>query len=167
MLTRNCFRVFRKHTQFLIIFIITCSAGCSGNSERLRQTFAAQNETALTAEAENEISAASADGNGFHDSADEWFVFKKNGKYGYLNPNGEWMIQPKYETAFPFIEGIALVSLDGKKFLIDSRERSVPLPDGVTDVSTFKGGLAPVTIGGKTGFINRWGKLVTQPFIDF
>jgi len=35
---------------------------------------------------------------------------ERGGKCGYINTYGDWVIKPKYDTAFPFINGKAMVS---------------------------------------------------------
>lgn len=148
---------------------ISFAAGCSGNTENKANAVAEEsiaNSPSSTAEDISGPGSETIAGNAAPQD-EELFVFRKNGKDGFINLKGEWVIAPKYEVAYPFIEGLALVTLEGKPGLIDLKAQPVPLPEGVTQISTFKGGLAPVTINGKTGFINRLGKLVTQPFLDF
>jgi len=43
----------------------------------------------------------------------------ENGLYGYLNMNGETVIEPKYSEARPFVNGTALVAENGKQKYID------------------------------------------------
>lgn len=43
----------------------------------------------------------------------------KDGAYGYIDENGTLVIEPKYDMAYPFKNGKALVSLLGKWMLID------------------------------------------------
>lgn len=38
----------------------------------------------------------------------------QNGKYGFINTNGEMTISCKYDDASNFREGLAVVKLDGK-----------------------------------------------------
>lgn len=45
-----------------------------------------------------------------------------DGKCGYFNKKGEWVIKPKYKSATIFYQGIALVSdEDGKSYFIDTK----------------------------------------------
>ncbi len=44
-----------------------------------------------------------------------------NGKYGFLNKNKETIIQPKYDYASSFSNGLANVNLNGKLFYIDKK----------------------------------------------
>ncbi len=148
------------------IFITSGCTGDAGNGETFSEANPASSSSAPPAQYDN-TSAASAETASVDMQEENLFVFRKNGKSGFVNASGEWVIEPKFELAYPFMEGLALVQLDGKSGLIDRNGRQVPLPEDAIEVSTFKGGLAPVTIGGKTGFINRFGKLVTQPILDF
>ncbi len=160
-----------QHGFVMLIFIISLFTQCSGNPENSNQNqTASEKESSLQNEAGNSAVIDSAFSSIFSSSEkpdDELFAFKKGDKCGFINLRGEWMIQPKYDAAYSFIEGLALVTLDKKNILIGRTGQSIPLPEGVTDLSTFAGGLAPITIGGKTGFINREGKIVTAPFMDF
>lgn len=47
------------------------------------------------------------------------FIEPSFNKYGYINKKGKYVIEPKYELAYPFSEGLALVKLDGKYGFID------------------------------------------------
>ena len=51
----------------------------------------------------------------------EWkcYVKQKNGKYGYLDTNGEEIIPFIYDSAASFSDGLASVSKDGKRYFID------------------------------------------------
>ena len=51
-----------------------------------------------------------------------YFLVKTNdGKYGYVDKNGNWMIKPKFSMACEFIKGCALVKYKGKCGLIDEQ----------------------------------------------
>ncbi|MCQ5129692.1 WG repeat-containing protein [Butyricicoccus faecihominis] len=43
--------------------------------------------------------------------SDGWAAVKQNGKWGYINESGDMVIQPKYDWAGPFGEGVAVVGL--------------------------------------------------------
>lgn len=42
-----------------------------------------------------------------------------NGKYGYLNPEGQWQIRPQYAYADAFVSGAAVATLDSGSGVID------------------------------------------------
>jgi len=51
--------------------------------------------------------------------SDNLYPAEINGKWGYINGNGEVVINPVYEGAFEFSDGRALVQLNGKWGYID------------------------------------------------
>ncbi|WP_164851235.1 WG repeat-containing protein [Larkinella soli] len=44
---------------------------------------------------------------------------RKGTKWGFIDPKGEWKIEPIYEDVTPFHDGHAVVVLDGQQFSID------------------------------------------------
>ena len=44
-----------------------------------------------------------------------------NDKWGYVNTEGVEVIQPKYDRACDFYNGLAIVSLNSKKFYVDRK----------------------------------------------
>lgn len=105
-----------------------------------------------------------------------------NGKWGYINQNGKIVIEPEFEAARPFSEGLAIVYLDGAHGYIKSDGVFAIAPEYI-EVNPFSGGLAAVkpqkklfsfAIGkGNYTYINRLGKKVIegdfynpQPFSD-
>lgn len=67
---------------------------------------------------------------------------KKSGLYGYLNVSGHWEIEPKFQYAWPFDEGMAVVRLanSGKCILIDRGGRvALEFPEnfGVPSIKEF------------------------------
>ena len=97
---------------------------------------------------------------------EELNIARKNGKQGFVNSKGEWVIAPQFELCYPFVDGFALVSpLKDQYVLIDIEGKQLPIPAGYSP-STFAGGLAPVKKDGKTGFIDKTGKLVVPAIYD-
>ena len=91
--------------------------------------------------------------------ADNDLVPTKSGSvYGYKQFN-EWIVKPKYESAGPFIDGIARVSLFGKYGFINRSSETV-IPFKFDGARSFSEGLAAVMLNGKWGFINSSGKVV-------
>ncbi|MEO8649224.1 MAG: WG repeat-containing protein, partial [Acidobacteriota bacterium] len=84
------------------------------------------------------------------------------GKYGFINPKGDFVVQPQYDYALRFNEGLAAVELGDKYGFIDSKGQIV-IGFQFDDAKWFFEGLAAVRKEGKYGFIDRSGRLV----IDF
>lgn len=80
-------------------------------------------------------------------------LVKSNGKWGYIDPNGEWYIQPEYDKGQPFQNGVAFVKKSGKTGLIGSDKRVIiePLYDNIReDYNSFY-----LINGGKFGLLSR------------
>lgn len=76
---------------------------------------------------------------------DGLFRIRKNGKVGYANMNGEIVIKPQFDFAFPFKNGFAIVGFGGKDEIENEHK---------------------IRVGGKYGFINISGEYVIQPIYD-
>lgn len=84
---------------------------------------------------------------------------RSDGRWGFVNSDHCWKIQPLYNYAWPFSEGLALVSLGSKTGFIDkSGSMLITLP--FQGAGSFSEGLAWVESQGKTGFIDKTGRLV-------
>jgi serine/threonine protein kinase len=90
---------------------------------------------------------------------------EQNYKYGFTDNNGKWVIQPIYDDALEFNEGLARVSQNGKYGFINTDGKWViqPIYEYISD---FNEGLARVSQNGKYGFINTDGKWVIQPIYE-
>ena len=92
----------------------------------------------------------------------ELYLVVKNGRFGYIDRNGRVAIQPRYEWAFPFSEGLAQVLIGGKKnkkftAYIDKTGRLAIRPiDG--SGSKFSNGIARVLFGASYLYIDRRGR---------
>ncbi|MBE6688045.1 MAG: hypothetical protein E7588_02065 [Ruminococcaceae bacterium] len=69
------------------------------------------------------------------------FLLSKNGKYGYFNYLGEWICQPVYTYATPFIEGLGVIGYkDGSKGIVDENGEFV-VPMVFDEISRCSGGV--------------------------
>jgi hypothetical protein len=89
---------------------------------------------------------------------------KVNGKWGFIDPSGNWTIKPTFENAGKFSrQGLANVEADGKWGYIDKSGNWVIKPQ-FKRAYPFSEGLAVVEVGGwfsgKYGYVDRTGKLV-------
>ena len=83
---------------------------------------------------------------------------KDGGKWGYKRL-GNWVIEPRYESAGQFSEGLACVKLLGKWGYI-RKDGEMVIPFKYENALDFSEGLAPVMIMNKWGYINDNGDLV-------
>lgn len=102
-------------------------------------------------------------------------------KFGYADLDGNFIIEPKFDIAFPFSEGIALVKLNDEFMYIDTKGETIfklPVniyPTGIDDRANhrqygnkasadFHEGLAAVQDeSGDWGYINTRGEYVIMP----
>jgi serine/threonine protein kinase len=83
-------------------------------------------------------------------------------KYGFIDTEGNWVIQPTFDGVDDFKEGLAVASINGKYGCIDKKGNWViqPILDGVDD---FEEGIAIARINNKYGCIDTGGKWIVQP----
>ena len=92
-------------------------------------------------------------------------TYIKGGSWGYIDESGRIVVEPKYESASHFSNGLAAVKTDGKWGYIDPKGKVVIDPR-FSSCSSFSEGLAAVSLDdGRTsyGFIDKRGKFVLQP----
>ena len=124
------------------------------------------------------------------EQASELFLVQKNGTWGYINRLGLVVIQPQFDYATQFSDGLAFVSAGGKPGYVDPEGKLVielkidrltcpkPLPNLVCfpSTSSFAGGLAVIAVGGEIsgrhypdlhdaefGYIDKAGRIAIQP----
>ena len=95
----------------------------------------------------------------------DFLPFNKRGSWGFTNPSGEEMIEPKYSSVQLFSEGLALFELNDKVGFVTKRGIEV-VPAVYDDAEDFNNGLTVVFKDGKSGVINRSGKLVVPIIYD-
>ncbi len=101
-------------------------------------------------------------------------------KYGYIDETGKMVINPMFESAEDFSEGVAGVCIgngcyfsppsetpkeEGKWGYIDKTGAMV-IPPQFEYVALFHEGLAAVAVGNKWGYIDETGKFVINPQYD-
>lgn len=98
---------------------------------------------------------------------DEW-----DSSYGYLDIYGNFVMSPCFSLASQFAEDLAYVigkkGNDGsRKGYINKKGEYVIDLEGCQDCRAFSEGLAPASISGHYGLINRKGNWVVPPDYDF
>ena len=79
-----------------------------------------------------------------------------------IDKDGKSIIESKYEKAFGFGEGLALVKLDQRWGFIDKTGQTA-IDFKYEEAGEFGEGVAPVKINGKWGYIDKTGKFVIKP----
>jgi hypothetical protein len=93
----------------------------------------------------------------------ERFRFFRDGKFGYIDRNGNIVIPARFEDARDFSEGLATVQIGDKYGCIDSSGKVV-IPPKFDFIYEFKNGLSYILIDGMSnGKIDKTGKIVTAP----
>ncbi len=102
-------------------------------------------------------------------SAQVLLPVKINGQFGYINTAGRLVIEPQFDYAGEFAEGLAPV---GKKTGSDSRygyideKGVVKIPIQFQEVRPFSEGRAVVMFQGKYGFIDNSGTFIADAVFD-
>ncbi|WMI69459.1 WG repeat-containing protein [Mangrovimonas sp. YM274] len=96
----------------------------------------------------------------------EFTYAKKDDFVGFINNKGEWVVEPQFDKARAFLNGLAPVMLKNKWGYINTSGELV-IDYKFKDADVFsKDGLAPVKLKKRWGFIDKTGKLVIQDEYD-
>ncbi len=87
---------------------------------------------------------------------------RQNGAWGYATGSGTLAIAPRFERAYRFVEGRALVRRDGRYGFIDTSGTAV-IPPTYAAARPFSEGRAPVRPDSLWGFVDREGRMVIEP----
>jgi hypothetical protein len=85
------------------------------------------------------------------------------GKYGFIDRTGKFIIEPEYDFALSFEDGLAAVEKDGKYGFINTRGELI-IGHQFDEAHWFREGLASVQKDGKFGYIDKTGRLIV-PFV--
>jgi hypothetical protein len=88
-----------------------------------------------------------------------FFPFKNQGKYGFMDEEGQVLIDAEYEFVESFNEGLSLLIQDGKIGFIN-KAGDLIIPFDYDDGEPFDDGLAIVSIDDRYGMIDRTNKAV-------
>ncbi len=92
----------------------------------------------------------------------------ENGKYGYIDGDGNIVVEPKYERSENFNEGLAVVkfSEENDSWGYINRNGEVVIEPKFEWAAYFHEGLAAVQYKGKYGYIDKSGNFVIEPQFD-
>lgn len=109
----------------------------------------------------------------------DFLVIEKNDKYGYIDRTGKIIIEPQFDEAHSFQEGLAYVQMRGEKelkvYFIDKTGKIVINQPFFPEKTGFSEGLTLVYITyqeeygphNKYGYIDKTGKCVINPQFDW
>lgn len=100
------------------------------------------------------------------DERENMTIISRDGFFGYRNESTGKIIQPVYDEARPFGDGVAAVRIMKKWMLIDTEGVVVAKLDGFSDIGTFKNGMARAQKGKKQGFIDKTGEIIISLLYD-
>jgi len=102
--------------------------------------------------------------------AKQLYPFPKDGKWGYINSSGRTVIQPIYESASFFIDGLAKISQlnDRNEYLYGfiNKNGGTVIPPKFISVSDFKGGIARVKIKNQFSYLLKNGTIINKNKYD-
>ncbi|MBD3226356.1 MAG: hypothetical protein GF313_16625 [Caldithrix sp.] len=90
----------------------------------------------------------------------------QDGQWGFINPQGIFVIPKQFSDAHNFSEGLAPVQKNGKWGYIDVQGQVI-IDFTFERVAAFSEGLAAVVLNGKWGFISKKGEVVIDPAFDY
>jgi len=85
------------------------------------------------------------------------FRVAQDSKYGYIDRSGEMIVEPQFQLAWHFSDGMAAVQVGGKWGFIDTSGKLV-IPAEFDEIKNFSEGRCVVRTGEKWAFIDRTGK---------
>lgn len=91
---------------------------------------------------------------------------KLNGKWGFLNKQGEEVVPPKYDMVSVFIGDYATVGLNDKFGFIDKSGHEVVPPKYDNISGNYTENIIAIEVNKKWGFINLTGKVIIPPKYD-
>lgn len=93
-------------------------------------------------------------------------VMNSESKWGFVNRSGEFVIQPLYDDADSFADGLAAVRMENRYGFIDPQGTLVISPQFNT-VFPFSEGLAAVKVEDRWGYVNTVGEFVVEPIYEW
>ncbi|UCG28005.1 MAG: WG repeat-containing protein [Bacteroidales bacterium] len=91
---------------------------------------------------------------------------ESNGKWGFIDPTGKWIIEPGFEGAKKFVDGVALVKYLGEWHYMNGEAEMISEGKPYTVRYNFSEGLGRVEENALWGYINQTGEWAIQPVYD-
>lgn len=99
--------------------------------------------------------------------SDSMILLERDGKFGYMRSNGEWLTNPDFDYAAPFLEGLAVVGKNGKYGVITT-DGSFVIPMVFNSIDNCSGGVILITMeNGEKHIVNKLSEvIVPEPDAD-
>jgi len=97
----------------------------------------------------------------------KYFQVMQNGKTGFRDLDGKIVIEPKFDNAEMFSEGLSTVKVDNKYGLIDENGNYVLTLQPYEYLGSVHNGLASFRANDKYGFVNTAGQEIIKPQFDW
>ncbi|BAC90244.1 glr2303 [Gloeobacter violaceus PCC 7421] len=86
-------------------------------------------------------------------------------RWGYASIHGDVVIEPIFESAYPFCEGLAAVQVTNRKWGYINKMGETVIDPKFDHASCFSHGLALVDVGNSEGYIDKRGIYVWKSFV--
>ncbi len=83
-------------------------------------------------------------------------------RFGFIDKSGAYVIEPEYEFADDFSEGLAPVCIDGQFGYVDT-QGAFAIEPAFSNAGPFNEGLAAVQLRGWIGYIDKTGSFIVPP----
>ena len=100
------------------------------------------------------------------DFYDGFAAVKLNGKWNFINTNGQFLSQQWFDDAGDFSNGLAAVKLNGERNFINT-EGKLLSQQWFDEAWVFKEGYAEVKLNSKWNYINTEGRFLSQQWFDY
>ncbi len=151
-----------------VLFWITAFAAFGQPYTRFSEAFQPEDNDSVQVRVTNEAEVPEASPSTLVDATDPLFPIRKDWKWGYMNREGKVVIEPHYDNAGCFFEGLAAVQLGDRWGYVDRRGKLV-LPAQFAMAGRFSSGRAAVIRPSdvhwplRVGHIDATGKTVIKP----
>jgi hypothetical protein len=88
---------------------------------------------------------------------------KKDGKFGYIGTDGQWIVQPQFMKVTAFDKGKAQASPDGQKWGLINEKGIYILQPEYDEIKEYVEGMAQLRQADKWGFVNMSGQVAVKP----